>query len=435
MTKHFLIIFLILSLLIYQSSESSAVVDPFTISIAASALLHTVVVGGAVAYKYFKRENGGAYPTSSHKVNTTTGTIGREASVTWVDLSSDGHINENTKNVSAKVKYTDLKSLVSASRYPNIYNSIYKPVNDASKHDVRPLQGSTVNISGTQYTLTNSGVITESNNKTSPPALTIPDNNIYNGVYNHYVVYNYGYQRYQYTFNSSGPSPKQQVTSSEFASNIKSASDNTVRSEFRGEIDDFIQSNPNIVHFADTEDAGAVEGSPDFVGPPTPSVTELANASAIQSAKEGLRNAWLNYSSNKGDADAKQKYLDRKFIYDKTKSDADKESAKGETEKYNPAVTSSNPYGDPEQLGDFGARTTAFLDALQSSPIFSFAQNALGNIPGGGDSLYTFSAGRYGQQSFNLSVLSGIFATLKAVILICFGVVCVKIITLKGGSG
>lgn len=101
---------------------------------------------------------------------------------------------------------------------------------------------------------------------------------------------------------------------------------------------------------------------------------------------------------------------------------------------YNPQGLSSTPYGSGQTVGDFGGRITQFVNDVKATPIFSMPSSLLGNIPGGGSSTITFSAGRWGTHTYDFSSWGSILDTLKALILIIFSAVAVRIVTLKGGG-
>lgn len=116
---------LLVSFTVYDTRNASAIVDPFTAYVVASAVIHAVIIGGAyVGYKYYKKENGGSRDANGTKV-TPNGTIGRDATVTWVDIST-GVPEIKSKNVTAKVSHDKLKTAVKSnpSKYPKLINAL-----------------------------------------------------------------------------------------------------------------------------------------------------------------------------------------------------------------------------------------------------------------------------------------------------------------------
>lgn len=101
---------------------------------------------------------------------------------------------------------------------------------------------------------------------------------------------------------------------------------------------------------------------------------------------------------------------------------------------YNSQGLSSTPYGSGQTVGDFGGRITQFVDDVKKTPLFSLPSSLLGNIPGGGSSTISFTAGRFGSHTYDFASWGSLLGTLKTIILIIFSAVGVKIVTLKGGG-
>lgn len=308
----------LVSFIFVDTDKASAVVDPFTGYIVVSAVLHAVVIGGAVAYKYFSRENGGAPSANSHKIVASTGTVGREASVTWVSLTSDGQVQQNYKNVSAKASFSDVTTLANTTQYPNIKAAIdnskrsYVLATEDSGWDV----GNVYYDGNAYYQWTSKDPVQTYTSGSAVSSTGIVQFNSF--LQKYYATHTFagtnGYTRqtfYGIRLGTSPPAPLSVPDRSKFVKQLDTNSDGNIESVFKGEIDDFIKSNPNVVHYADTADPALVDSASDFVGPSTPSASDLASASSKLASADATRNAWLNYSSNKGDSVAKQIWLDR----------------------------------------------------------------------------------------------------------------------------
>lgn len=75
-----------------------------------------------------------------------------------------------------------------------------------------------------------------------------------------------------------------------------------------------------------------------------------------------------------------------------------------------------------------------FKTAMQSTSLFSFSKS-LFTVPGGGSSVVTINGGIYGNHSFDFAdKYSSLFPYIRALVLLSFSAIAVKIILLKGGS-
>lgn len=95
--------------------------------------------------------------------------------------------------------------------------------------------------------------------------------------------------------------------------------------------------------------------------------------------------------------------------------------------------TSTNP--DVIAFGNktFSQVFTDFKTNMQSTSFFTFS-NSLFTVPAGGSSVISFDAGRYGVQSFDFAdKYVSLFPYIRALILLGFSAISVKIILLKGG--
>jgi len=98
------------------------------------------------------------------------------------------------------------------------------------------------------------------------------------------------------------------------------------------------------------------------------------------------------------------------------------------------APGASAAYGDTANR-DFSARFNTFLTSMKSGTLFSMPTTLLGTIPSGGNSAFNLSFGRMGSTTFDLASYASAIALIRILVLFTFSVTCLKIITLKGGSG
>lgn len=73
-------------------------------------------------------------------------------------------------------------------------------------------------------------------------------------------------------------------------------------------------------------------------------------------------------------------------------------------------------------------RFTKFLFDMRSTPLFSLPDQVLGNIPSGGDPIYTIDMGQYGTADIDLSHYSPMFAIVRAVFMTCFSFAALRIV-------
>jgi RHS repeat-associated protein len=143
----------VFSFVLWKPPLAEAVFRPITKSVAAPALITSVNPGNYVSTEYFKRENGGIPSSYSSTVNMTTGNIGREASVVWVELASNGVIVEKQKNVVAKINFSDVVSLTRAnkSKYPRLEAATWFAYDAPPITKTAPAYGSTYKVNGSYY--------------------------------------------------------------------------------------------------------------------------------------------------------------------------------------------------------------------------------------------------------------------------------------------
>lgn len=81
-----------------------------------------------------------------------------------------------------------------------------------------------------------------------------------------------------------------------------------------------------------------------------------------------------------------------------------------------------------ENVSEFTGRLNTLISDLRSSPLFSLPNQVLGNIPSGGTPVYTVSMGQYGSADIDLAEYDGVFAIVRAVLLVCFSFASLRIV-------
>lgn len=312
-------LFLIITIVLTISSTAGAFLLPaflyFGLPVAAvdlSIIAHVTV--GSLLWWY--NRPGGAKSVDSN------GNVFSEGQVQWVDLK-DGKLATYGASTKNRVGYSDLSALVKANptKYPNLNNSM-KGV---------PTTGDVVSWNNSKFKLgASSGQTYDSRNY-----------DFYDG-YNYYV--NLGqshpdnpniflHMGYWVSPTSDPVTNPSSVSAQQFSSNV-SNSDNSLKSEFRGEIDDFINSNPNVVHYEDSSGNDAKSQIP-FTAMTKGQIDAIK---AGQAAVDAAQNAYNQYSTTKSPADY-QKYLDARAAELAANSTAKPEESSDDVNK---AVT-SNP--------------------------------------------------------------------------------------------
>lgn len=110
-------------------------------------------------------------------------------------------------------------------------------------------------------------------------------------------------------------------------------------------------------------------------------------------------------------------------------------SAPPSQDVYGPGYTpgyNNSPYGSDGPSGaEFGNRLSQFMTDLRGSSLFSLPTSILGNIPGSGTSVISFDGGEFGQQSFDFAAFSNQLMVIRSVLLLCFSLLSIRIVTLK----
>lgn len=84
-------------------------------------------------------------------------------------------------------------------------------------------------------------------------------------------------------------------------------------------------------------------------------------------------------------------------------------------------------YG-PSDSFNIGKRFSTFIDDMKKTPFFSLTGSFLGDIPTGGSSTMTFTAGRFGTHTYDFATWGSLLNTLKVIILIIFSAFGFKIV-------
>lgn len=105
------------------------------------------------------------------------------------------------------------------------------------------------------------------------------------------------------------------------------------------------------------------------------------------------------------------------------------------TDVYGPGYTpgfNNSPYGSSGPGGvEFGNRLSQFMTDLRGSSLFSLPTSILGNIPSSGTSAISFDGGQFGHQSFDFAAFSNQLMVIRSVLLLCFSLLSIRIVTLK----
>lgn len=376
-----------------DTRRAGAVVDPFSLSVAVSALIHAAIIGGAyLGWRTYKKENGGARNPSGTKV-TPNGTIGRDVKVDWVDLTKTDFIDG--KDATAKVPYGELKSAVKADpgRFPRLKNAITKTYPGQTTGDVVEA------TNGKRYKLGSKGATACSD---SPdPLYTYKASNLTVLIPEESSAVCPGKTEarwYGATEVQDPPSVIGDASPQEFAKRL-SGVDNApanVYSDFYAEIDDYLTGKGGTLSVVDTPDSAFVDSAPPLSVPsmPTPaqfnsaktgqSATAAASAAlssaqgAVTAAQGSVNSAQQAYNSS-GSAsdlqklnDALKGLADANAALDRLKADlarqaADDARADADDESDQPAVL-----GEPGEVPDLNfGRFQELKGALSSTYPFS----------------------------------------------------------------
>ena len=462
---------------------SQAVLPVLAVPLLVSVGVH--VVAGVIVLVTSLRSGGAT------SVNRSTGTIARGAKVDWVDLTMSPPAAKS-KDIVAKIPITDIQNKLltdpaAPAKYPKLNDALLNGT--GSYPPLIPTTPAGTKISSTQRTIGNVSVsavwsgdtvaIDQFNSLPARPGIV------------RFIVANPPNQTYlcAVAVESTTPDSKTPKTIADAADTLDPQRDNSVETDFRGEIDDFITSNPNIVHFADTPDVNQADSAPAYV-PNIPTAAQVQAAIAADVAKSAADAAKAAADAAKAAAAARTSSSQSRYDSaitkaaaanaaaanapgdsglaaaaaaanaeaaaagsslsdaqsseakagaDAAKADADAAKAAADAAAVAQAAASlahapSSAYGDATQKTDFSARFNQFLDDMKSTSFFTIPSKIAGNIPGGGDPVINFDGGKLGRHTFDFSTLSLVFSVLSKVFLILASVSAIKIVTLKGGS-
>lgn len=262
---------------------------------AASLAIHASAIVGWVAYNMMPS---GA---NTHKVETSQ--ISRDAKVTWVDLPSSTVIPPPPKleeaTIKAKVDTATVQTAVGAdaaakTRYPNLYGAMYNTQFAQISQDSTVNQIVQVPGYGQKKITSRNAYTYDASNGFPHGAMINSPTSDYNNTsatfrYNSEVYYgDTGYHN-SVTFNyvtDNTPPPGTPKTLPQVKTALEtSPTDNNLISSFKGEIDDYIHSNPNVVHFYD----GATEFQPNAI-----TSSALTQAQAQDAAKKYQASTTIN---------------------------------------------------------------------------------------------------------------------------------------------
>jgi hypothetical protein len=89
------------------------------------------------------------------------------------------------------------------------------------------------------------------------------------------------------------------------------------------------------------------------------------------------------------------------------------------------------PSPDLQDVSKFTDRLNSLFSDLKASPLFALPGQILGDIPIGGEPIYTVNMGQYGSANIDLSDYSGVFKVVRSVLLICFSFAGLRIVVSK----
>ena len=281
MKKVFIAIILVLSLSTGSQAFVPVVVGAWTLAtwLQISVTSHIAAAG---AYLFYNYATGGS-------TADTTGTISRNAEITWVDITS-GLPVVKTAPIKAKVSAADVKSIVSASplTYPQLNSAINKigtPVDVSSSANI----GDNVISGGLQYTVTNKTESSTSNSNAGIIWTFEQTGSFYQimgnidsagvGLCTSTKIY-LGNPR-SLSDVSTVPATTAEYTQKLVGDGITAPAN--VSNVYSGDIDKLIHDNPNVVHF---EDSGIT------LIPPVPATdAEMAPFVAASSAQNSATSA------------------------------------------------------------------------------------------------------------------------------------------------
>lgn len=437
----------------------------------------TVVTGGVASYQTIQQgvfsnttntggatdswgQSGGA--TGSWAAVTPDNKIGKGAIVQWIDTKD---IDPATKSPRVKTKAVTVKvdgqKLMDAARsnpakYPKMSAASFAstvPTNLSGATLSNPADGKTYKLSSTPLVITGNYAcnISEFNGFNNGRYWICTTPMVSNPIYGTYA------EGYDLTLVATG-TPTTSLTYAPatlpvFSSKLANISGTLsapagVFSDYYGEIDEYIKSNPGSVSIVDTPEPKNVSTAP-LASLPTPATqtgvdaaiakatAKAAAGSALQSANNSVGTAQSNYTANPTPENklALDNAIAARDSLAAHQAENDAEDAE-DSDEQDTGGFDSPAYGDKtdDELS-LGNRFRAFFDQMRTTALFSLPNQFLSGLPSGGSSVISFSAGRFGDHTFDFSLFSSLWTTLKTIILVLFAWLGVRIVTLKGGGG
>jgi hypothetical protein len=81
-----------------------------------------------------------------------------------------------------------------------------------------------------------------------------------------------------------------------------------------------------------------------------------------------------------------------------------------------------------EEKALYTDRFNKFIDDMRHTPLFSLPDQVLGNIPSGGEPVYTVEMGQYGTVDIDLSNYNSLFSICRTIFLVCFSFAALRIL-------
>lgn len=454
----------------------------------ASIALNTALFGG-LAYTVYQNLFAGSngQPGSGGATVTPSGTLGRQSTVQWVDLSDldvSGIPQIKQKDLTVKLSTSEMRNKVKQARQsdPNKYPALAALDAPKSLDEMgSPLPaGSIISSGGKYYYILSdwSGAYAQTGTGESPnflgsgvrqcagwhsyynqPLYCQPAGiEVYWSLSPFNTSYKYAYQSVRLATPAEVAERLKVLSPEEYAAALAGRatldSPAAVFSDYLRDIDDYIKEFPGSVSVIEGSHSGVSDSAPPATLP-TPATqagydaavaragAAAASGSARNAAEGAVTTAQGNYNSNPT-AENLQKVKDAELALEKLKAeqaekdaqDAEKKLAEEESEGTldGSGFGTDEKYGDQEKDFDLGNRFKTFFDQMKTTAVFSLPNEFLTNIPNSSETSISFDGGRFGVQTFDFATFASLWNGLKSVILVVFGWFSIRIAILKGGS-
>jgi len=421
-------------------------VPPFQRAQLASATIHAVGIAGCYIYSLASSGSG------SHKADGTN--IKRTGEVTWIDIADGTTVKQHDVTVRTSTEAMKNAAKNNPTKYPLLAEKAQHENNVNDANEVGKVWRMDEN---TKYKVTSVAWTSKS----------VPQGTDWATLYNyHDYTYNTTMHKHYYAIPTTHSNPPgyvdimcatstmtsdsvgvEESTPEQFAEAIRNGAPENVYSDYYGEIDDYIKSNPNVLHFEDpvTGETAVPEYASKAVQASKAAERNVdaaqAAATAAETAATNARaranaNPTDNYLANMADqAEAAAAAAEQKLQQAQQEAAALEHALEDERGSSGVAADGDHAAYAVDGEHDFGARLTSFFNTIKNSTLFSLPGNIMGTVPTGGNPVQTVDMGTtFGSHSIDWSRFSAIWAILKTCFLICMGVVSMKIIT-KGGGG